>query len=149
MLNYYTLKSRSLYWGLQIIQNILSDVTRGRKATGIIYHVDSAVTQLALIKQGNKQHTFYLEEMVLLAQFYRLAWLISSYSQYAEFLLTYNTLNKITGFWMNERSTINPNLYSQGYQLLFFPKLTRSFLKLKRSVPNTSEVDHNTGRFLK
>ena len=62
------------------------------------------------------------------------------------YLVDYSTLSKITGFWLDERSTVNPKLYSQEYQLLFFSNLTRSlpkFSEVLRSPPKTSGDDPN------
>ena len=43
-----------------------------------------------------------------------------------KFSLLYSTLNKITGFWLDERSTINPKLYSPGVPMTFLSEVDKS-----------------------
>ena len=74
-----------------------------------------------------------------------------------------STLNKITGFWLEESSAINPKLYSTGYQLLpnctlqtqrheVFRNKREAFQrhpKLTTSHPKISEVDPKSSEGLR
>ena len=85
-------------------------------------------------------------------------------------LIVYSTLKQITGFLLDERSTINPKSYPPGVPITFLsevetkfseinrlwkatikhPKTSERFPKLTRKLSKISEVDPKlTGRILK
>ena len=73
---------------------------------------------------------------------------MSKFDQILKLLSTYSTLNRITGFWLDERSTINPKLYSPGVPITFLSEVDTKFSEINRLRKATIKHPKTSALFL-